>query len=142
MRPIALDTNTYVGFKRGEAASVEVIRQAKRLLISSTVLGELLAGFACGDREARNREELRRFLAVDTVEVTPIGLQTADTYGLLYRSLRQQGTAIPSNDLWIAASCLEHGAVLFSLDVHFERVPGLRLVRCWAEVFAVSLRPQ
>jgi len=70
MRPIALDTNTYVGFKRGEAACVELIAQAPRLLISSTVLGELLAGFACGDREARNREELRRFLAVATVEVT------------------------------------------------------------------------
>ena len=60
MRPIALDTNTYVGFKRGEPTCVELIRQARRLLISSTVLGELLAGFACGDREARNREELRR----------------------------------------------------------------------------------
>jgi predicted nucleic acid-binding protein len=53
---------------------------------------------------------------------------------LIYRSLRQQGAAIPSNDLWIAASCLEHGALLFSLDAHFERVPGLRLVRSWAEV--------
>ena len=134
MRPIALETNTYVGFKRGDATCVELIQQARRLLISSTVLGELLAGFACGDREARNREELRRFLAVAGVEVVPIGLETADSYGLLYRSLRQQGTPIPSNDLWIAASCLEHGAVLFSLDAHFERVPGLRLVRCWAEV--------
>lgn len=134
MRPIALDTNTYVGFKRGDATCVELIQQARRLLLSSTVLGELLAGFACGDREARNREELRRFLAVAAVEVVPIGLETADSYGLLYRSLRQQGTPIPSNDLWIAASCLEHGAVLFSLDAHFERVPGLGLVRCWAEV--------
>jgi predicted nucleic acid-binding protein len=105
-----------------------------RLLISSTVLGELLAGFACGDREARNREELRRFLAVDAVQVIPMGLETADAYGLIYRSLRQQGTPIPSNDLWIAASCLEHGALLFSLDAHFERVPGLRLVRSWVQL--------
>ena len=72
MRPIALDTNTYVGFKRGEPICVELFRQARRLLISSTVLGELLAGFACGDREARNREELRRFLAVDSVQLIPI----------------------------------------------------------------------
>ena len=134
MRPIALDTNTYVGFKRGEPICVELIRQARRLLISSTVLGELLAGFACGDREARNREELRRFLAVDSVQLIPVGLETADAYALIYRSLRQQGTPIPSNDLWIAASCLEHGALLFSRDAHFERVPGLRLVRSWAEV--------
>jgi len=60
VRPFALDTNTDVGFKRGEPACVELIRQARRLLISSTVLGELLAGFACGDQEARYREELRR----------------------------------------------------------------------------------
>jgi tRNA(fMet)-specific endonuclease VapC len=134
MRPIALDTNTYVGFKRGDPTCAEVILQSKRLLISTTVLAELLAGFTCGDREARNREELRRFLAVDSVQVIPLGLETADSYALLYRNLRQQGTPIPSNDLWIAASCLEHGVPLFSFDAHFERVPGLRLVRSWAEV--------
>ena len=105
MRPIALDTNTSVGFKRGEAACVELIAQAPRLLISSTVLGELLAGFACGDREARNREELRRFLAVATVEVTSIGLETADTYGLLYRGLRQQGTPIPRCSVMSPSTC-------------------------------------
>jgi tRNA(fMet)-specific endonuclease VapC len=122
------------GFKRGDPTCVEVIRRSKRLLISTTVLAELLAGFACGDREARNREELRRFLAVDSVQVIPLGLDTADSYALLYRNLRRQGTPIPSNDLWIAASCQEHGALLFSFDAHFERVPGLRLVRSWAEV--------
>ena len=95
MRPIALDTNTYVGFKRGDPTCVEVIRQAKRLLMSTTVLAELLAGFACGDREARNREELRRFLAVDSVQVIPLDLETADSYAMLYRNLRQEGTPIP-----------------------------------------------
>jgi predicted nucleic acid-binding protein len=134
MRPIALDTNTYVGFKRGDPVCVEVISKAERLLICSTVLGELLAGFACGDREARNREELRRFLECRSVEITSVGLATADAYALVYHSLRQLGRPIPTNDLWIAASCLEQGAVLFSLDAHFELVPGLRRIRCWAEV--------
>ncbi|MFM7454912.1 MAG: hypothetical protein ACKOPS_23925 [Cyanobium sp.] len=32
MRPIALDTNTYVGFKRGDATCVELIHQARRLV--------------------------------------------------------------------------------------------------------------
>ncbi len=41
------------------------------------MLGELLVGFACGDREARNREDLRRFLVVDVVEITSIGVGTA-----------------------------------------------------------------
>lgn len=133
MRPIALDTNTYVGFKRGDETCLEVIRQAEHLLLGTTVLGELLAGFACGEREARNREELRQFLDCRRVETPAVGMATADAYALLYRTLRRKGRPIPTNDLWIAASCLEHGAVLFSLDAHFDQVDGLRRIRFWAE---------
>jgi tRNA(fMet)-specific endonuclease VapC len=122
-----------VGFKRGDERCLEVIRNAEHLLLSATVLGELLAGFACGEREARNREELRQFLDCCTVAITTVCMATADAYALIYRSLRRQGRPIPTNDLWIAASCLEHGAVLFSLDAHFDQVDGLRRIRCWAE---------
>jgi tRNA(fMet)-specific endonuclease VapC len=134
MRSIALDTNTYVGFKRGDERCLEVIQNAQHLLLSTIVLGELLAGFACGEREARNREELGRFLDYRQVETTALGMATADAYALIYRTLRKQGWPIPTKDLWIAASCLEHGSVLFSLDAHFDRVDGLRRIRCWAEV--------
>jgi predicted nucleic acid-binding protein len=61
-------------------------------------------------------------------------MATADAYALIYRSLRKQGRPIPTNDLRIGASCLENGSVLFSLDAHFDRVDGLRPIRCWAEV--------
>jgi predicted nucleic acid-binding protein len=134
MRPIALDTNAYAGFKRGDAACVEVMRHADQLLLSSTVMGELLAGFACGTQEARNREELSRFLASPRVSVCTNGLATADSYALIYRDLRRQGRPIPTNDVWIAACCLEHGALLFSFDQHFEQIAGLRVIRSWAEV--------
>jgi tRNA(fMet)-specific endonuclease VapC len=133
MRPIALDTNTYAGFKRGDAACVEVMRHADQLLLSGTVVGELLAGFACGTQEARNREELSRFLASPRVSVCTNGLTTADSYALIYRDLRRQGRPIPTNDIWIAACCLEHGALLFSFDQHFEQIAGLRVIRSWAE---------
>lgn len=133
MRSIALDTNAYVGFKRGEPRCLEVIRQAEALLINITVLGELLAGFACGNREGQNREELSRFLASPRVELCPLTLATADAYGLIYRDLRRKGRPIPSNDMWVAASCLERGALLFSFDRHFDQVDGLRLISCWAE---------
>ena len=68
MRPIALDTNAYVGFKRGDERCLEVIQNADRLLLGTTVIGELLAGFACGKREARNRQELRQFLDSEQVD--------------------------------------------------------------------------
>jgi tRNA(fMet)-specific endonuclease VapC len=133
MRPIALDTNTYVGFKRGDTDCIEVVRRAGRLLLGVTVIGELLAGFACGDRERRNREELSLFLASPRVESSPVSTDTADACALLYRDLKRKGRPIPTNDLWIAASCLELGAILFSFDAHFLQVGGLRVIRSWQE---------
>ena len=133
MRPIALDTNTYAGFKRGDENCVEVIRTADQLVVSCTVVAELLAGFACGSQEARNREELSRFMASPRVAFCPNTLETADSYALIYRDLRRRGKPIPTNDIWIAASCLERGAVLFTFDQHFEQIAGLRVIRSWAE---------
>ncbi|MCP9809050.1 type II toxin-antitoxin system VapC family toxin [Cyanobium sp. HWJ4-Hawea] len=133
MRPISLDTNAYVNFKRGSAPCVEIINRTERLLISSTVIGELLAGFACGSQEARNRQELSQFLASPRVGQCPSSLATADTYALVYRDLRSKGRPIPTNDIWIAASAMEMGSILCSFDEHFQQVDGLRIIRSWAE---------
>ena len=133
MRPIALDTNTYAGFKRGDPACIEVFQRAELLLVCSVVLAELLSGFAFGAREAQNREELHLFLDCSRVVIKETGLATADAYAQIYATLRRQGRPIPTNDLWVAASCVEHGAVLFSLDAHFDHVAGLRRITRWAE---------
>ena len=130
MRSILIDTNAYTAFMRGEAAIVEVITHAPELFLSSTVMGELLAGFAAGTREAKNRSELSQFLNSPRVGMYPVTADTADSYAQVYASLRRKGQPIPSNDLWIAASALQHGAALLSLDAHFAHVEGLRLGQC------------
>ena len=43
-----------------------------------------------------------------------------------YGALRRRGKPIPTNDLWIAASALEHGAALLTFDAHFSAIDGLR----------------
>lgn len=126
MRPILLDTNAYTAFMLGDAAVVEVVAHAERIYLNSIVLGELLGGFAAGTREAKNRAELARFLDSPRVEVVPVTAQTADSYALLYSGLRRKGQPIPTNDLWIAASALEHGAALLTRDAHFAQIDGLR----------------
>jgi predicted nucleic acid-binding protein len=55
---------------------------------------------------------------------------TADLYALVYAALRRKGQPVPSNDLWIAASCLEHGAALLTFDAHFQSIDGLRAGQC------------
>lgn len=126
MRPILIDTNAYTAFMLGDAAVVEVLAHAERIYLNSIVLGELLGGFAAGTREAKNRAELARFLDSPRAEVVPVTAQTADSYALVYSSLRRKGRPIPTNDLWIAASALEHGAALLTRDTHFGQIEGLR----------------
>ncbi|WP_154650435.1 PIN domain-containing protein [Geotalea daltonii] len=41
--------------------------------------------------------------------------------------LRQKGRPIPSNDLWLAASALQHGLALAIFDNHFNTISGLLL---------------
>lgn len=126
MRSIVLDTNAYVAFKRGEHGIVAVIQRCPDLLICATVLGELLAGFAVGTREAKNRQELSLFMQSPRVREVACGSITADNYALIYAALRRKGKPIPTNDLWIAASALEYGAGLLTLDTHFAEIDGLR----------------
>jgi tRNA(fMet)-specific endonuclease VapC len=127
VRPILIDTNAYAAFMRGAPEIVEVIAHADGLYLNSIVLGELLGGFAAGKRESKNRAELARFLDSPRVGVLPVTADTADSYALVYAGLRRKGTPIPSNDLWIAATALEHGTALLSLDAHFAHVEGLRI---------------
>lgn len=127
MQAIAIDTNAYVAFKRGDSAVVAVLRYAPEIIISTTVLGELLAGFSAGSRTSANRTDLSRFLDSPRVKQVVCGEATANAYALIYAALRRQGRPIPTNDLWIAASCLEHGVPLLTLDAHFRDVGGLRV---------------
>lgn len=129
MHAIAVDTNAYTAFKRGDAAILSVLQHATDILVSTIVLGELLAGFAAGSRQGANRSELTQFLDTSRVKVVSCGIVTADFYGLTFAALRRIGHPIPTNDLWIAASCLEHGAALLTMDSHFAQVGGLRVGR-------------
>ena len=122
MRPILLDTNAYVAFKRGESAAIDIIQNAETLAISPVVLGELLGGFEGGNRIKKNRDELHQFLQSSRVRVSPLTADTANFYSQIYSSLRNKGTPIPTNDMWIAAQALEHGCLLFSHDKHFKKV--------------------
>ena len=126
MKPIALDTNAYAAFKRNDPEVVAILRVAPEIVLSATVVGELLAGFSFGNREAVNRRELAELLSARGVRVAPITEATADNYALIYAALRRRGKSIPTNDLWIAASALEHGAALLTFDAHFSAIDGLR----------------
>jgi predicted nucleic acid-binding protein len=86
------------------------------------VLGELRAGFLKGTRLAANIAELAQFLASPRVLVAAVDEDTAERYAAIFDSLRRAGSPIPTNDVWIAASAMQHGSVLLTTDPHFRAI--------------------
>jgi tRNA(fMet)-specific endonuclease VapC len=127
VRDILFDTNAYSAFKRNSPEAVEIIQHAQMIGINSIVLGELLAGFGVGKREALNRQELNMFLSSKRVKRLAVDEGTSEYYSMIYRKLRQQGQPIPTNDMWIAATALQHGFAVFTYDGHFQHVDGLQI---------------
>ncbi|MBI2337312.1 MAG: type II toxin-antitoxin system VapC family toxin [Deltaproteobacteria bacterium] len=122
---VCLDTNAYVAFKRNHTSLTKFLEQADEIYLSSIVLGELYAGFLMGNKTQQNYEELAQFLTLPGIYNLPIDPSIAEHYGHIVQTLRKQGTPIPTNDVWIAASAFEVGARLVTYDDHFKKVPGL-----------------
>lgn len=123
MREILVDTSAYSEFLRGREEVGEAIRTADLLCLSPVIVGELIAGFRRGQRLRKNQEELKQFLSSPRVDIVDIDVETAERYSVIFESLQKAGTPIPTNDLWIAASAMQHGLRLLTLDRHFLRIP-------------------
>ncbi len=125
---IALDTNAYSDFMRGDGDRVRVVRAARSISMPIVVLGELRAGFAAGNRQSSNAANLQRFLASPRVSVLLPDEQTAHHYAQLYFQLWNKGVRIPTNDLWIASLVVQQDLVLCTSDRHFRHLP--QVVTC------------
>jgi tRNA(fMet)-specific endonuclease VapC len=122
---ILLDTNAYVALMQGHTEVAGRVRHATRVYLSVVVAGELLFGFRNGSRYEKNIGELEEFLNNPFVEFLSVSYVTADRFGRISAALKQKGTPLPSNDIWIAAHAMESSAELLSFDRHFEKIEGL-----------------
>ena len=127
MKRIIIDTNFYTAFKKKEAAAVDLLKRVEYIGVNTIILGELLAGFRCGTKERQNRHELDQFLDSPRVATIAVDEETAEFYAQVFAELRQKGRPIPSNDLWLAASALQHGLALATYDDHFSHISGILL---------------
>jgi tRNA(fMet)-specific endonuclease VapC len=125
---VALDTNAYSDFMRGDSSRVHIVRTARSIHLPLIVLGELRAGFAAGNQQSANAANLQRFLNSPRVSILLPDEQTTHHYAQLYLQLRKKSVAIPTNDLWIAALAIQHHLILCTSDAHFAQIP--QLPRC------------
>jgi predicted nucleic acid-binding protein len=127
-----LDTGVLNAYLRGRAGAVALVEpwvaqgQATTSILVYGEIAEYLQGLADSDRrEAELREVLR--------DVHPYYLTypILQRYGALRRAMRPPlGSGIIGDvDTLIAATALERGCTLVTLDSDFTRVPSLRVMR-------------
>ena len=124
---LLLDTSAYSAFMRGHAETSAAVRGNEEIYLNSVILGELIAGFIKGGRRRKNENELRRLLASPRVGVLDVTDETAERYAVILNSLWRAGTPIPTNDIWIAASAMEHGLRLVTTDDYYQKVPQIMI---------------
>lgn len=122
-----LDTSAYSAFGRGDQSVRGLFDDAELVQVPLIVCGELRAGFAAGGQAAANNTLLDTFLDQPFVEVLELTEKTTQLYADIFAVLKRKGKPIGTNDMWIAALCLEHDVPLATLDSDFKAVEGLKL---------------
>lgn len=125
MQRVLLDTNAYCALMTGDGRVADALQKSQAILLSAVVVGELLDGFRGGTRNQENRLILERFREKPRTVCVPLTDTTAEWFAEIKHMLKRKGKPIPINDVWIAASCMEHGAQLMSFDGHFAEIDGL-----------------
>lgn len=123
---LLLDTNIVIGLFKEDAVILKHVAESKQLWISAVVLGELYFGAFNSARVAANIKQIRDF--EQSITVLPITEKTSAHYGEIKAGLKSQGTPIPENDIWIAASAKEHDMIVVTRDNHLQCVKMIQTV--------------
>ncbi len=127
LRHVLLDTTVAVAALRRNAAILQRLAGVQTM-VPATVLGELHHG---AHRAALTSTELGNIqVLIANSIVLDVDRVTAEQYGAIKYQLQRQGTPIPDNDIWIAASALQHRLPVATRDAHFGNVLGL-IVEPW-----------
>jgi tRNA(fMet)-specific endonuclease VapC len=125
----ALDTSAYSAFGRSDLRLKKYFTPSNDILLPIIIIGELRAGFAAGKHTSHNEGLLRRFLDTPNVQILNTTDKTTQIYADIFLSLRLSGTPIGTNDMWIAAICIENQLPLLTLDTDFTNIKNLKLIR-------------
>ena len=119
-----LDTNAVSALLSGDESLGEILTSAERHHLPLPVVAEYQFGLL-GSRKRRRLESLFRRLEADSIILLP-DCETAAIYADIRFDLKQHGTPIPENDVWIAALAKQFSLEIVSQDLHFDHVAGVK----------------
>lgn len=122
---LLLDSNRFIDYCAGDEEVTAKLETATAVCIPFIVVAEIRAGSLLTRRGLSQVRALNAMVLQPGVSVAHSTDTTCHHYAALYARLRNNGTPIPSNDLWIAALAIELGLVLYSRDAHFDHFPEI-----------------
>jgi len=130
MSRVLLDTSAYRQLLRNHPPLQAALENAESIVLNPVITGEILCGFEKGGNPRRNQGILEDFLIAEGVSMVEIDRETAESYAFIYAYLSQAGTPVSPNDLWIAASAMQHNLRILTFDRDFLRIPQV-MVDCF-----------
>ena len=121
---VALDTSGAVAILRGIPAARARVVALSFLGLPVIALCELCYGAERALRSTEEHTAVSRLVGRCTI--LPVSSAVAEEYGRVKAALARQGTPIPENDIWIAATAIYYDLALLTTDQeHFSKVQGL-----------------
>jgi tRNA(fMet)-specific endonuclease VapC len=121
-----LDTNIVVAILNGDQTVSQYLASFPTVCLPIPVIGELTFGALNSQRPAENLSRVQKFIGSSRLLDSTV--QTARVYAEVRLGLKRKARPIPENDIWIAASAVEHGLPLATRDAHFTNVDQLTLL--------------
>ncbi len=122
---VLVDTSVAIAILNGERAAGDAAAR-EVVHFSAVVVGELRYGATCSSRTAENLARIERLVSG---RVLPVDDGTTRVYAALRSALRRRGRPVGANDLWIAATAVQHQLRLATRVADFDAIEGLTLDR-------------
>jgi predicted nucleic acid-binding protein len=121
-----LDTNAISDLLLENRALLRALPAHSMLRLPVIALGE----YRYGIQRSREKANLGRLLdrLESFAEILPVDPKTVSHYAIIREKLREQGYALPQNDIWIAAIAVQHDLPIVSRDAHFDYVRDVRRI--------------
>ncbi|MBI5056583.1 MAG: PIN domain-containing protein [Nitrospirae bacterium] len=123
---ILADTSVWIEFFKLESPTG---KRLESLIIKNSVwtCGIVLFELLQGVRSETEKKQIAEALSgMEYLEMSrPLWKKSAD----LSASLKRKGVTLPLSDIFIASIAIEHNLSVFTLDKHFEQIPGVKIYK-------------
>ena len=111
-----------------QLAALLLKRPKPKIVTSVVVFGEIRYGLErLPSGTKRSDLETRAANILSALRMEPIVERIAEAYGRFKAWAEKAGLTFDDNDLWIAATAIEHSSMLVTRDQMLFRLPGLRV---------------